>query len=62
MSQGAGKMHMEFSFYEEGNLLFTKEYQADFSKVTFGVFYYIEYFVAELKSSHLNIVWSENSD
>lgn len=38
VSQGAGKMQMEFSFYEEGNLLFTKEYQADFSKVTFVVF------------------------
>lgn len=37
VSGGWQLMQMEFSitaFYEEGNLLFTKEYQADFSKVT----------------------------
>lgn len=65
VSGGWQLMQMEFSitaFYEEGNLLFTKEYQPDFSKATFFIFYYIEYFVAKLKSSHLNIVWSENSD
>lgn len=38
VSGGWQLMQMEFSItalYEEGNLLFTKEYQADFSKVTF---------------------------
>lgn len=41
VSGGWRLMQMEFSitaFYEEGNLLFTKEYQADFSKVTFIFF------------------------